>query len=320
MTAFLIPNAAEAQLQRAAGACDTAHPLFNQGRLELIAERIARAADWDFDLPARILDKHLPRRSGQGRDAQRRAAVSAFALALPRRVEALGLPASIVSLYPAATARLAEELGAEGPYDPDHFSKDVRFTLGLSVPAGGQVLDLSFSRAPGAALGRIKRAAVNGVRLAKAGDGAGLRAYLAARPAAPFLQIHTESRDLSGFNPDGWDRAYARAADLLERFPAYGGLLSLSWFYDPAAVAISPRLAYLGQRQLENGGVLIRLGSSPLQVALATAKSGTRRQMFEEGRYRPRCYAILWPRDRLIAWAREARANGLAEPVLARAA
>lgn len=305
MAAFIIPESARIALGEIARRNAGAHPVFTEGRLALTVERILAAADWDFEQPARMLDRMTA--EGWRRDDHRRTLVAALTLALPQRVAGLDLPSSVTRLYPEATVRLAGELIRGGAYDPDHYAKDVRFALGLTVPVGGQIADVSYSLRLPAQLARFKRIAGNFGRLVGAGDPKGAAAYLGARPAAPYLQIHTEARDLGAFSPEGWDRAYVRAADILERWPHYGGLIGLSWFYDPALAEVSPRLTYLAERQLQNGAIRIRLGSSPLQVALATATSATRRKLFEEGRYLPRCYALVWPRAALTAWATEAR-------------
>jgi hypothetical protein len=305
MAAFTIVRPARTALQEIARRRPGPHPVYTQGGLELAVERILAAADWNFEQPARMLDRTL--KNEWRRDDDRRTLIAALALELPERVEALDLPASVIRLYPDAVDRLTGELLQGGAYDPDHYAKDVRFVLGLTVPVGGQIADVSYSLKLPARVERLKRAAGSAGRLMLAGEGQGLAAYLRSRPTAPYLQMHTEARDLSNFSPDGWDRAYVRAADILERRPRYGGLIGFSWFYDPAVAEISPRLSYLADRQLQNGALRIPFGPSPLQVELATAASETRRRLFEEGRYRPRCYAVVWPREALVSWAAGAR-------------
>jgi hypothetical protein len=305
MDAFDISRPARTALQEIARRRPGAHPVYTQGGLELAAERIIAAADWDFEQPARMLDRLL--KDPWRRDDRRRTLIAALALELPQRVAALDLPPSVTQLYPDTLDRLTGELLRGGEYEPDHYAKDVRFVLGLTVPIGGQIADVAYSLKPSAHINRLKRVAANAGRAAFGGN---LPPYLRSRPLAPYLQIHTEARDLSNFSPEGWDRAYRRAADILERWPHYGGLIGFSWFYDPAMADVSPRLSYLADRQLQNGAIRIRLGASPLQVDLATATSETRRRLFEEGRYRPRCYGLIWPRAPLLAWA-----AGTEEPI-----
>ncbi len=80
-------------------------------------------------------------------------------------------------------------------------------------------------------------------------------------------------------------------------------MVGTSWFYDPALPAISPRLAYLQQRPLEAGAFLVRHGRGAIYTERATLTSETRRKLYEEGKYLPVCFSLVWPRDALIAWA-----------------
>ena len=166
------------------------------------AERAAEAAPhWDFERPAKMVDAVL------GPDASnnvRRGLVAAWALQLPDRASAMALPAEVMALYPYWIEQLAAFLEkADGPYDFDHWSKDVRFTLGLSVPgARSQVIDLSSPVGPGQIIAHVRQ-------------GWGLKPlfrYLAAGARRePWLEVHTESRWLRGFNEDGWNEAWATA-------------------------------------------------------------------------------------------------------------
>ena len=61
--------------------------------------------------------------------------IAAWALQLPGRAAAMRLPPQVMALYPYWIDQLAAFLDkAEGDYVFDHWSKDVRFTLALSVP------------------------------------------------------------------------------------------------------------------------------------------------------------------------------------------
>jgi hypothetical protein len=267
-----------------------------------LARRL-RAADWNVEEPARWLIRSLSRPLRRAGDADRRAALARLALALPHAGHDVSLPASIRSLYPAAFDRLERSLTVSAPYDWDGFVKDARLVLGLSVPAGAQDVDVAFGSAPPALLGRVARASANLGRLTVGGDISQGAVRVLSRPLSPWLQIHTDSRYLEDFHPEGWDRCYLRIAELLRRNPVYAGMVGQSWFYDPVVAVISPRLAYLQERPLQNGAIRVRLGAGPRDAERAIATSETRRQLYAEGRYQPRCHAIYWPREALIAWA-----------------
>ena len=124
--------------------------------LEPAAVRAAEAAPhWDFEMPAKAVDGLL---GPSVSDDVRRGLVAAWALGLPDRVKAMALPAEVLALYPYWIDQLAAFLSkAEGDYDFDHWSKDVRFSLALSVPgAKSQVIDLSSPVGPGQIIKHVR--------------------------------------------------------------------------------------------------------------------------------------------------------------------
>lgn len=270
-------------------------------RVEALAGPAAEAAaaaapHWDFCLPATAVDGLIG--DGPGHDATaelRRGLIARWALELPGRVAALALPPQSLELYPDHTDRLAVFLeGASGPYDEDYWAKDVRLSLGLSVPgAQTQVIDLSSPLGPG---GVVR----NGL------GGYGWRQtpqWIAARGWRPWLEVHTESRHLSDFNEAGWDRAWSTAAAILKTRPHLAGMIGSSWFYDPPLETISPRLTYLRVNPLKNGAFLLHQGPGEIHSQRAGASSPTRRALIEAGEYTPRSWIVAWPRKALIRWA-----------------
>lgn len=184
----------------------------------------------------------------------------------------------------------------EGPtegysYPADAFLKDYRFVTGMTVPCGAQVVDLA--ERPG-----LKSV----MALASRNPSIAWRAY-----RAPWFRPHTESRYLDEFNEEGWERCYAEIVDLLEIRSDVAGLVATSWFYDPEVSEISPRLSYLRQTPVSHGALLIRHGTSAFDIQSATATSETRRKLYEQGRYMPECWSIIWPRSEMIEWRARTR-------------
>src|SRR5690606_28976927 len=175
------------------------------------------APHWDFGLPARTVDGIL----GDGaNDDQRRGLIAGWALELPGRIAAERLPQAVLAGYPTYVDRLAAYLdsGAD-PYDPDFWAKDVRVSLALSVPGSStQMLDLSSPVGPGLV-----------VRHMLGGRGPGpLIAWLQAGGWRPWLETHTEARDLSDLNEAGWERNWAAAAALLQTRPGLARVIRSS--------------------------------------------------------------------------------------------
>lgn len=293
-------------LQRSAALSQNAAWGYAYGQSErlLITAREAAGRHWNFLAPADAVEAVLREVvDGELSDATRRSVVATLAQHLPRTLDR-SLPRSILELYPRAMSTLANFLENGAPYDEDLFAKDIRFVSGASAPAGAQAVDVLFSSSPIARLGRVRRTVGTTARLVLAGDTRRAAGLLAGGGMGDWLQVHTDTRDVSDFNPDGWDRCYHRIADLLCARPRIAGMLGISWFYDPQLPEISPRLAYLQDRPLQNGAFRVRLKASPLDAERAGAASPTRRRLIEAGAYKPVCYALFWPRRDLLRWAR----------------
>ncbi|MBJ6727562.1 hypothetical protein [Geomesophilobacter sediminis] len=122
---------------------------------------------------------------------------------------------------------------------------------------------------------------------------------------APYLALHLHTPMLRSFNESGWERCYRLAAELLSLHPEYRGLIGSSWFYDPAVEKITPTLSYLRRFPLQGGAFFLRVGSSPADIDLATRRdlSGNRVKLYQEGKYLPTSYLLVWPRAQLLSWA-----------------
>jgi hypothetical protein len=266
-------------------------------QLDILAGPAAEAAcaasrTGAFGASAEAVDALLD--PGRGGDV-RRGLIAAWALALPDRVAGQNLPPEITGNYPEWMDRLALFLTeTAGDYDADFWAKDVRFALALSVPSTRtQVIDLQSRLGPG-----------DVVRHARGGRGWDvIAAYAAARGWGPWLEVHTEARDLTDFNEAGWDKAWTAAAAILRRRPELRGIIGSSWFYDPPLEVISPKLAYLRLNPTRNGAFLIHQGPGEIHTERAAASPGSRRAMIESGKYLPRSWIVAWPRAALLRWA-----------------
>ena len=87
----------------------------------------------------------------------------------------------------------------------------------------------------------------------------------------PFYLLHLVDRYASEFKSDEMDKAYIRISELLKINPKMKGVIRSSWWFDPKLENISPRLAWLRQRPVENGGKLFQIGSSEFDIRMATS-------------------------------------------------
>ncbi|MCB0263267.1 MAG: hypothetical protein KDH98_08960 [Calditrichaeota bacterium] len=122
-----------------------------------------------------------------------------------------------------------------------------------------------------------------------------------------IYEMHTHSHDpnlMAEFCPEGWEHFYLNVAELLESDKLIRGIYGVSWFFDPQLAEVSPRLTYLQQFPVENGAQLFKIGISAKAIDFATATSKTRKQLYDEGKYIPKDYMLIWDRNSLIKWAK----------------
>jgi hypothetical protein len=290
------------QLHQIIAAIPSAHAdLADRLQSTIAGRRNEYAAIEDFAEPSAKVDQlFLEWTKSLGADEKRRlkrAFMAKLALGLPEVVKNLSLPESILALYPEASARLSAYLtnladDAEYGAKEESFRKDVRFVLGLSVPCGARIIDL------------VSRVSLQSVMLSalRAKNLSVLPKYLRAGGTGQWFRHHVDSRYVSEFTEEGLEKFYLRVADLLERNKSIKGLTGTSWYYDPEVAKVSPRLAYL-QLLGERGAFFLRHGTGPSAVANATKTSETRRRLYQEGKYIPTSYSMLWPRKAMLAWA-----------------
>lgn len=119
----------------------------------------------------------------------------------------------------------------------------------------------------------------------------------------PFYESHWSRRLAKNFNAREYERFYFRVASLLAANPHMRGLVTASWWLDPAVERISPELAFLRQLPLSAGARLFRIGASELMTGYAL-QSAHRRRLYESGKYQPVEYMLMWGRYDMLKWAR----------------
>ncbi|WP_310618962.1 hypothetical protein [Flexibacterium corallicola] len=118
-----------------------------------------------------------------------------------------------------------------------------------------------------------------------------------------MYELHMEDRRTTpDFLEPGWRRFYLDMAERLKYEPQISGIFAQGWFWDPFVMQQSPRITYLRCLPEEGGALFFKLGecNDPDHVAL---KNKRRLQLFEQGKYEPTNYLMVWPRDDLLNWA-----------------
>ena len=173
----------------------------------------------------------------------------------------------------------------------DYYYKDLAMATRMMFPSGAQVTEAScgFGVKQGLNGGLLDSAKFLWLTLLQGG-------------CKDYYQIHTHTPELSEFNPQGWNDCYLRIAEMLELNPQVKGIFGGSWFYDPQLKDISPRLMYLQDVPLENGASSFYTHDDTTGNAIYSSK--TRRQLHDDGKYTPKSYLLIWPREAMIKWAK----------------
>lgn len=116
-----------------------------------------------------------------------------------------------------------------------------------------------------------------------------------------YYQIHTHIPDLDQFNEQGWIDCFLGIAAMLKCHKHIKGVFGGSWFYDPRLVEISPHLEYLQTIPFYNGAFRFYIGVDRTRNAFSASKK--RLVLYNEGKYNPKSYLMVWPRDVLLKWA-----------------
>lgn len=275
--------------------------LFYEIRDEVLSKALIFGEKGDYNKFLReiesIIDKKSINVSTEDKTIIRRSFIAFLLSELPLTIKNLSLSVNSINLYPIITERIIHYLknNLKDSYDieNDYYRKDLKFAFGLSIPCGVVFVDLASS---------IKIKSI--IRsLIRPGNLKSIFRYFKEWGIGSWFEIHLDTRYLDDFNESGWDECYLNIAELLKNYPSIRGMIGTSWFYDPKLLEISPQIAYLQKRPLERGAYSISHGAGLIDIERAISKSQTRRKLYEEGEYKPRCYSLLWPRNELLNWS-----------------
>lgn len=216
----------------------------------------------------------------------------------------VSIPDSIRLLVLETFARIAAELPASHPnsyrLDREMFVMDLGYCRLRLLPCGSEHVD-TWSGVPRRVLFK------GGVQqFVKATVFFTARLQIFGR-MQPYFNMHWDRRLIRQFTAEDYDRCYLRIADLLRVNPQMKGLVSPSWWYDPAAISISPELGFLRRVPEENGARFFHIGSNSKIVSLALGLSKERKELHAAGAYLPTQYLMVWPRKELLGWSDRVR-------------
>ena len=116
----------------------------------------------------------------------------------------------------------------------------------------------------------------------------------------PLFELHYNPHRFRKFNKDGWQEVFHLSSKMLIKRPGIKGVFGATWFYDPVIKEISPELYYIREMIEEIGGEFFIVGSSDEDKKNAFTMSNVRKTAYDEGRYLPTSYMVIFPRSVLI--------------------
>ncbi len=247
----------------------------------------------------RICDAIAARVGADALEAYQRLAILTLverAWATPTR-----LTAELAALRAAHLARIVGAMTSprKGFYrhGNDLFAKDFAVCRGKLVPAGVELVDLHSG---------VGRRTLLGGGIAQVLPGL---AFFLGRAGGfkPFYEVHFDRRLIGDFDAAGYVTLYLRLARQMARDPAIRGVVSSSWWHDPALARISPELAFIGYHPENAGAKLLRIGENSAATADALRFAPTRAALHKRGEYRPQVWLLAWARRDILAWEKRQR-------------
>lgn len=98
------------------------------------------------------------------------------------------------------------------------------------------------------------------------------------------------------------ERSLRRIAKCMELRPDIGGLVADSWLYSAEVGNAFPHLAWQRSFFLDHGAFLVEMETATPDSGFLVG-SAKRRQLWEQGRFRPRRTLVLWDRHSMLSWA-----------------
>lgn len=287
-----LPNAArEALFERAPtlGAMIDDHPLDRVAKL--LAGQDAAASYKHVQPELESLTTTLAEHFGNGADSHYLSAVLLHLIeTFEGRFERSHLHDEFHSQFLDSFHRILDQIRRGAVYVPnlglDAYLKDLGICRLRVLPAVGQLI------CPWSGLSRSV--------ILRGGPAAIAHVWGRCGGHRPFFEMHTHMPMIRFFTPEGWEECYRLAALAFETYPQMKGLIGGSWFFDPQLETISPGLGFIRHVPQSKGAALVRIGSDEQTIADATFNSPPRKTLYDEGKYVPVAYQMIWPARNIL--------------------
>jgi hypothetical protein len=183
----------------------------------------------------------------------------------------------------------------EGPWPfdlaDDRFLKDLGIARGTLIPHGLHILE------------PFQPISADALAIARETQPADVVAALDAD--RPWVELHFMQRRGHLFGPEGGRAAHRGLAEFLEANPEFAGAHGGGWLQDPAVVALSPHLRWIGEQDAMLRTITFAVGPDAASTRHALATSATRRAAYEAGTYVPTRWAVVYLRDDVLRYVGE---------------
>ncbi|MGH1481582.1 MAG: hypothetical protein ACRBM6_23110 [Geminicoccales bacterium] len=215
-----------------------------------------------------------------------------------QRVAKFGLPSWLEGRVMAYFQSMIRDVQKPRPYRYDLKRHDFLVDLGVCRiklwPCGAELVDAGCSLHLRWLL--QKREIAQSIR-------ALIHIGFSVRGTVPVLVSHFDKRRPAAFSLEGYRELYLDIARLLREMPDHLGLLSPSWWHDPAVGRVSPQLAFLNTLPMSGGARIYRIGTDETAIRTALRLSKKRTEAYRKGTYHPAFYHLIWARNDLLRWA-----------------
>ena len=250
---------------------------------------------WWADRRLRILRRQAIRHNPQlpPGTVERYALLQAF-LASLRKIPGLPVHDSVKRFYCSQCAEIADPPPRRAAFfrqGQPPFDEMAKIASLRRLPAGQLSFDVT--RFPRSWLLRIHPANLPAAvgALSRQGLGPVVAPHLSHWRANPLFVLKEEN-----------ERSLRRIAKCMELQPDIGGLVADSWLYSADVGSEFPHLAWLRNFFLDHGAFLVEMETAAPDSGFLVG-SAKRRQMWEQGRFRPRRTLVLWDRHSMLSWA-----------------
>lgn len=215
----------------------------------------------------------------------------------PGRASIVNLPDTVLDEVARTFTRIVYDVRRNPAgfykFDNDLFAKDLGVCRLKLIPCGAFLVD-RWAGMPRSSLARGNF--TQAVKFAM---------FVAARLGGfkPLYELHMDKRLVLRFNREEWRQCYQRVGQLVAANPGIKGVMGACWWYDPVLADFSPGLVPLRSLAEENGARVFDLGHDAASTGNATANSAQRKKLFEDGKYSPRLFMLIWSRRDIVRWA-----------------